>query len=101
MYEKYHDDLVKTLPMNDETFQEQLADNKILPHSVKAHINNLPTQSDKAKYFLESVIKPSIVANYTGAFYSLLEVMKNCEYPHVERLAAKIESDLEKELKGN
>ena len=92
--------LVKALPMNDVTFTTQLSSKKILPASIDAHIKSLPTKSDKADYYLNNVIKSSLDIGETRELETLITVMNKCGYPHVERLAKAMKSNLDKQLKG-
>ena len=101
VYEKNIEKLVKALPMHDVKFTTQLRSNKILPDSVDEHIKSLPTKSVKADYYLKNVIKSSLDIDEKTEFEKLLTVMEKCEYPHIERLASKMKSDLDKEVKGN
>ena len=101
VYEDYEAKLVKVLPMNDVIFTTQLSSNKILPDSVDAHIKSsplLPTEPDKADYYLKKVIKKSLDTDGTEELEILITVMGKCEYRHVERLAKAMKSDLDKEL---
>ena len=88
------------MPMDDITFTTQLSKNEILPHSVAAHIKSLPTPLDKADHFLKNVIEPSLDIDETCELDKLLAVMENCGYPHVERMANKMKSDLDMESIG-
>ena len=100
VYKENIDKLIKVLPMDDVTFTTQLTKHKILPDSVDAHDKSLSTQSDKADYYLKNVTKPSLDINETAEFEKLLTVMESCGYAHVERLASKMKSDIDNELKG-
>ena len=97
---KYIDKLVKALPMDDVIFTTKLASNGILPDSVAAHIESLPTQPDKANYYLKNVIKTSLDIDETDEFNELITVMEKCGYSYVERMTNKMKSDLDKELKS-
>ena len=97
---KYIDKLIKALPMNDIRFTTQLASNGILPPGVASHIEALSTSPDKADHFLKNAIKTSLDIDETDEFNKLITVMEKCGYSHVERMANKMKSDLDKELKG-
>ena len=99
MYEKYFSNLVEVLPMDDVTFKAKLSKNNILPNGVDAHIESLPTVSEKADYFLKRVIKPSITISQTKEFNNLIATMKECGYAHVERLASEMKSEIIKVTK--
>ena len=100
VYKKYMDKLIKALPMNDIRFTTQLAGNGILPPGVASHIEALSTSPDKADHFLNNAIKTSLDIDETAEFNKLITVMEKCGYSHVERMANKMKSDLDKELKG-
>ena len=102
VYEDYKEKLVKVLPMDDVTFIAQLSHNKILPGNVEAHIKSqsLPTQSDKADYYLKKNMESSLDIGETEEFNNLITVMEKSGYPHVKKLAKAMKSDLDKELKG-
>ena len=101
VYDNYNQKLVKVLPMDDVKFTTKLTHYKLLPDDVDDHIKSLSTQAKKAEYFLKKVIKPALDIDDTDEFENLLTAMNECEYNHVKRLAGKIKSDLDKELKRN
>ena len=94
MYEKNYGKLVNALPMNDVTFTTALTVKGILPDSVGAHIKSLPTELDKAEYFLKCVISKSLGIDETDELENLITVMEECGFPFVKRLANKMKSDL-------
>ena len=94
VYEKYVNKLVKGLSMDDVTFTTQLSSYNLLPDSVDAHIKSLPTQCEKADYFLKHVIKPSLDIDETEELDNLITVMDKYGYPHIKRLANKMKLDL-------
>ena len=95
-YENYVDKLVKCLPMNDTLFIVSLSKHQLLPGNTSNEIKSLPTQADKALYFLDHVIKPALDIEDTSSFDKLLSTMKQCGYAHVKTLACKIKSDIDK-----
>ena len=101
MYEKYFEKLVKALPMDDVQFIAQLITYHLLPSSVDDYIKYLPTKSDKAYHLLKSIIKSSLDIDETEEFTNLIATMEKCGYPHIIRMAKKMKSDLEIEIKGN
>ena len=96
-YEKYTEKLVKCLPMDDTLFLTKLSTYKLLPGDTNDKLNALHTQADKASYFLSHVIKPALDIGDISSFDSLLSVMEQCGYVHVEKLAFEIKSDMSKE----
>ena len=93
-YEKYTEKLVKCLPMDDTLFFAKLSIYKLLPGDTNSQLKSLPTQAAKASYFLDHVIKPALDIDNTSSFDSLLSVMKQCGYVHVEELAFEIKSEM-------
>ena len=101
VYKKYMEKLVTVLPMDDVLFTTKLSANNILPGAIGAFMKSLPTQPNKADYYLNNVIKSSLDIGETRELETLITVMNKCGYPHVERLAKAMKSDLDKELNGN
>ena len=99
VYEKYAEKLVKGLPMDDVTFTTKLTHYELLPDNVSDHINSLSTEAGKAEYFLKRVIKKALDIDDTDEFENLLTAMEECGYKHVKKLAGKMKSDLNEELK--
>ena len=95
-YENYVDKLVKCLPMDDALFIVSLSKHQLLPGNTSNKIESLPTQADKALYFLDHVIKPALDIEDTSSFDKLLSIMEQCGYAHVKALACKIKSDIDK-----
>ena len=93
--------LVKVLPMDSVLFTTKLSANNILPDAIDARMKSLPTQPDKANYFLKNVIKLSLDGDETEELETLITVMEKCGHGFVERLAKRMKSDLDKELNGN
>ena len=90
------------LPMDDVTFITKLSHNKILPDNVEAHIKSqsLPTKSDKADHYLKKFIKSSLDSDETEELETFITVMEKSGYSFLEKLAKRMKSDLDKELKG-
>ena len=95
-YENYVDKLVKCLPMDDTLFIVSLSKHQLLPGNTRNKIESLPTQADKALYFLHHVIKSALDIEDTSSFNKLLSIMEQCSYDHVKTLACKIRSDIDK-----
>ena len=96
-FDKYSEELVKCLPMNDTLFIAKLSTFNLLPENTNDQLQGLPTQADKALYLLNHVIKPALAINDTSSFESLLSVMEQCGYDHVKILACIIKSQIGKE----
>ena len=96
-YEKYAENLMSCLPMNDTLFIAKLFKYKLLPGDTENQLQALPTQAAKALHFLNHVIKPGLDIDDTSSFDNLLSVMENCDYTVVEALACEIKSELDKD----
>ena len=95
-YHKYLEKLVKCLPMDDTHFITKLSSQKLLPGDTDRKINALSTEPEKARYFLNHVIKPALDIDNISNFDKLLSVMQNCDYSHVENLATNIKHEIDK-----
>ena len=95
-YKDYVEKLIKCLPMDDVLFTTQLSNHNLLPGNTSNRIGSLPTQPDKASYFLNHVIKPALDIDDVSSFNSLLSVMEHCDYAHVKKLACEIKSEIDK-----
>ena len=100
-YEKYVEQLINCLPMDDVLFTTNLFNHKLLPRDIDNQFEALPTQADKALYFLNHVIKPALDVDDTLSFDNLLSIMEHCGYAHVEKLACEIKSEFDKELESD
>ena len=72
VFTKFYLQLVTTLPIDDPLFTAKLFTNDLLPGDHKGHVESLPTKSDKASYFLDHVIKPSVTSNDGSSFINSL-----------------------------
>ena len=93
-YEKYVTKLTKCLPMNDTVFIANLFIHKLLFGDTIDKLHAISTQAEKASYFLDHVIKPALDIDDTSSFHTLLSVMQQCGYVHVEKLASDINSEI-------
>ena len=96
MFKKFYVQLVKNLPMNDSLFTAELFSNDLLPGNLKEHVESLPTKSEKASYFLDHVIKPSVTSDDGSSFDKLLNVMEDSDHQGVKELAKLIRTSLSK-----
>jgi len=83
--------LLETLPMDDAIFIAKLRSAGLLPGNLKAEIKSLKTSADKADYFLDCVILPSISIDQT-TFHKFLKVMEESGYDTVSTLARHIKN---------
>ena len=95
-YDKYSENLIKCLPMNDTLFIAKLSTYKLIPGDTSDQLKALPTRAAKASYFLDNVIKPALDVDDTSSFDDLLSVMEQCDYGHVKKVSSKIKSEIDK-----
>ena len=88
VFTEFYADLTEVLPMND--LVAELFANKLLPGDHKAKVESLSTQKEKAQYFLDTVVKPSLSIGYTEQFNKLITIMESCDNGAVQFLANKI-----------
>ena len=94
-YHNHVEKLVKCLPMDDTHFITKLSAQQLLPGDTENKIKPLSTQADKASYFLSHMIKPALDINETSSFDTLLSIMQNCGYIHVQKLAVSIKCEID------
>jgi len=90
VYKEVYPELVRILPMDDVMFTAQLYQRDLLPGDRKAEMESKSTRANKATYFLDHVITPSL----TNSFSTLLKVMEDSEYDAVKELAKLITTRL-------
>ena len=96
LFRQFYSNLVKTLPMNDAIFIAELYSRDLLPDNIKEHVESLPTTAQKASYFLDHVIKPSVTSTsgVASSFDQLLDVMEDSDYQGVRELSKLIRDSL-------
>lgn len=92
IFQQYYPNLVKLLPMNDDTFIAELYKNHLLPDNIKANIKSLPTPIQKATEFLDNIIKPSVECEDDTCLNALLTTMRGSSNIMVRKLAETISS---------
>lgn len=72
--------LLQALPMDDAIFIASLGVAKLLPGNLKATIQAKPTSVDKADYFLDRVIKPTLQYDSDNLlrFIKVMQESKDC-----------------------
>ena len=81
--------------MNDTVFITKLSELELLPGNMDAAIQAQATQVDKAKYFIDFVINPSLdTADNSEYPERLLVAMKESGFSHVSDLANKMTSEI-------
>ena len=87
--------------MDDGLFLVMLSEHELLPGDTEDKVESLNTQAEKAKYFINHVIKPSLDVNSRVYFDKLLLVMSESGYKHVEEISCKIKSELSNSARRN
>ena len=96
VFKEFYSKLVETLPMNDALFIAKLYSCDLLPDDIKEYVQSLPTRANKAMYFLDHVIKPSVTTGVGSSFDQLLNVMEDSEHQGVKELAKLIRTSVRK-----
>ena len=89
LIQKFYEQLVKYLPLDDAQFRASLTTAGLLPGNLKSAIISKPTRADMAEHFLDSGIKNDI-----KSFSILLEVMRNSEHDQLKLLATEVQRDI-------
>ena len=94
-YDNHVEKLVKCLPMDDTHFVTKLSAQQLLPGDTESRIKALPTQAEKASYFLSHVIKPALDIDDASDLEKLVAIMLSCGYNHVQKLAGTIKFEID------
>ena len=86
VFKKFYSELTKVLPMIINILVTTFYSSKLLSGDHKDHIDSLPTNKEKAEYFLDKVIKPGLEIKYTEQFDEMLKVMTNSDDSAVKYL---------------
>ena len=86
IFKKFYSELTKVLPMIINILVTTFYSSKLLSGDHKDHIDSLPTNKEKAEYFLDKVIKPGLEIKYTEQFDEMLKMMTNSDDPAVKYL---------------
>jgi len=98
VFQQFYPQLVEMLPMKDVTFLSKLFSANLLPDDVKDVVESKPSQASKASYFLDHVIKSSVITGVGRSFDDLIKVMEDSEYNGVKELAKLIRCGLREEV---
>ena len=77
VFERFYLELTEVLPMIINKLTVIFYSGNLLSGDHKHRIDCLPTNKEKAEYFLDKVIKPGLEINYTEQFDKMLMVMMN------------------------
>ena len=92
--QKFYMELITILPMDDTMFLAKMYSRQILNHELKSSIQAISTQEDKAVFFLDHVIAPSVSMDHNEHLDALLNCMEEVEDLAVTTLAQRIRKDL-------
>ena len=87
---KYYVQLLKKLPLKDKIFFGLLYQNKLIPSGSGGVIQELQTNKDKVRYYLDEVV----LRGPEEYLPKLPKAMKVCEYLAAENLAAKMQKEM-------
>ena len=87
--QKFYEQLVRYLPLDDAQFRASLTTAGLLPGNLKSAIISKPTKADMAEHFLDNGIKNDI-----KSFLRLLEVMRNSEHDQLKLLATEVQRNI-------
>jgi len=90
---QFTEQLLRALPMEDAIFIAQIEAAELLPGNSKAEIKAKPTSVDKADYFLDCLIKPTLQYNNDNLL-QLIKVMQESDYKPLKKLAGDIKDKL-------
>ena len=82
---EFYAELVEVLPINE--LLAVFRANKILCGNHKTKFKSLSTQKEKARYFLDEVIKPGLNVGRVDQFKKMISVMKSSDDSTVKHLA--------------
>ena len=95
LFDHYHQGLIHSLPMKNRVFLSQLKQHDLLPEYVGTTLESLKTSAERASYFLDNAIKPTLSNNHPdNSFAKLLNVTAKSTFEQVAELAEKIKADL-------
>ena len=92
-YERFYPDLLKSLPMADPHFHEDLEKNLFFGNLLE-EVKAKDTEARKAAHFLQNAINHSLKIDNTEPFDNLLEVMENSDNGDCKSLAKEIKTYL-------
>ena len=95
-YERFYPDLLKSLPMADLHFHEDLKQKKLFFDDLSEEVKAKDTEARKAAHFLQNAINHSLKIDNTEPFDNLLEVMENFDNEDCKQLAKEIKTCLSK-----
>ena len=93
VFTEFYAKLTEALPIKD--LETELYVNKLLTDYHKAQVHSLTTKKEKARYFLDEVIKPGLNIGYTEKFNKMMSVLESSDDPMVKFLTKQIQKSLD------
>ena len=93
VFQQFYSKLVRTLPMKDAIFVAELFSNGLLPDDLKDRVESQSTSAERASYFLDHGIKPSVTSGVGSNFDKLLKVMEDSKNQNMNELAKQIKRE--------
>ena len=97
LFERYHQTLIFSLPMKNAKFLGKLYENDLVFEDL--NLESLGTCNERASYFLDKIIKPTLEDCDNANFVKLLSVMKNSSYDHVKQIKKEFHIDAKCKLR--
>ena len=95
-YERFYPDLLKSLPLADPHFHENLEQKNLFFSDLSEEVKAKDTEARKSVHFLQNAINHSLKIDNTEPFDNLLEVMENFDNEDCKGLAKEIKMYLSK-----
>ena len=89
-YERFYPDLLKSLPMADPHFHEDLEQKNLVSGDLSEEVKAKDREARKAAHFLQNAINHSLKIDNTKPFDNLLEAMENFDNEDCRSLAKEI-----------
>ena len=87
-FKEFYPKLLEIIPISH--LITQFYSRTLLSHDHKGELDAMATDKEKAKYFLDKVIKPGLQIDYTEQFDEMLLIMQNSDDPPVKYLADEV-----------
>ena len=88
IFKEFYPQLLKILPV--DCLINHFFSKKLLSSAHKSKLQDISTNKERAKYFLDEVIEPGVNISYIDQFDEMLLVMEKSDDPPVKYLANKI-----------
>ena len=95
-YERFYPDLLKSLPMADPHFYQNLEQKNLFSGDLSEEVKAKDTEARKTAHFLQNAINHSLKIDNNGPFDNLLEVMEIFDNEDCKGLAKEVKIYLSK-----